>query len=340
MGFEGCSKFPRSPPVRADHCREEQSPCNSTRSAEILVMATAVHLRTKPSSVHEELSFLTAMPETSKLSAQLPLEQDKPAGRTGHAAGYSHTGCQRGSGEQHRCVHAHLGLQTLFVCSGGSRATTQHPGAESLPHAPPTQHGYDPAPTPMENISLVPSDPPRAGAQTPPVRAAAPAPLPGPGCGGTDTQREQHCKAGAGLGAALASYKYPGAEVTTKATAELCTTYHGNTAQPPNLTALYFPAHLSETWEKTLSDVPSVGRIRWHACVCPSGAAGSLATRAAGLAGDPAGEAVGEPWPRAPGHKPPGGGSSFPGSTRLRPPGSRSSKHRHYREPPADLGHR
>lgn len=67
--------------------------------------------------------------------------------------------------------------------------------------------------------------------------------------------------------------------MTTKATAELCTIYHGNTAQPPNLTALYFPpTHLSETWEKTLSDVPSVGRICWHTRVCPSGAAGSSAT--------------------------------------------------------------
>lgn len=134
------------------------------------------------------------------------------------------------------------GLQTLFVCSGSSRAATQHPGGGGpCPTLPTdtTQLHWRPAPTLTKNVSSVP--PTSRSPKPPHTGVAAPAPLPGPGCGGTDTQRQQRCKADAGLGAALASYKYPGAEVTTKATAELCTIYHGNTAQPPNLTALYSP---------------------------------------------------------------------------------------------------
>lgn len=74
-------------------------------------------------------------------------------------------------------------------------------------------------------------------------------------------------------------------------------------------TQLSPPLHLGKTWQQL-----SLVSHQWHTCVC------------APAQPDPTGEAVGEPWPRALGHDPAGGGSSFPGSTRLRAARSSSSK--------------
>lgn len=79
--------------------------------------------------------------------------------------------------------------------------------------------------------------------------------------------------------AGLPSYKYPGAGMTAKATAQLRAIYYGSTAQALNLTAVHFPP---SALMKKLSHVLLVDTIHWQTCNRPSSTSTSAVPSTAG----------------------------------------------------------
>lgn len=146
-------------------------------------MATTVHLRTQLSSVHEELSLLSALKETSELAAQQPCSFWSDINQPVAPATQWDTASKVLESSTTVSMHT-LGSKPCL--SSQVAAEPKH-----LPHTPP--HGTDtaqphghPASTLTKNISPVPSTPGRSVE-----------PLCSPSqCGGSDAQSEQRCRAG------------------------------------------------------------------------------------------------------------------------------------------------